>query len=223
MTIDPEMLMAYADGELDDLAAKRVERAIEADPALAEQVRQHRLLTARVAASYARVAAAPVPGHLADMLRSNVVPLPTRERRRHWATGLAMAASLAIGLVVGRGLLPASDSGFDPRISGELAQALDTQLASVQPAGAAARVGLSFRARDGRYCRSYEQAEAAGIACREDDGWTQRHWIAVPRQDTQYRQAGANGIAAAAQAMMAGEPLDAAGERAAREAGWRAE
>ena len=32
MTIDPETLMAYADGELDPLTARRVEKAIAADP-----------------------------------------------------------------------------------------------------------------------------------------------------------------------------------------------
>ena len=44
MTIEPELLMAYADDALDPLTAKRVERAIAADPALAEEVARHRRL-----------------------------------------------------------------------------------------------------------------------------------------------------------------------------------
>ena len=33
MTITPEQLAAFADGELDELAAVRVRRAVDADPA----------------------------------------------------------------------------------------------------------------------------------------------------------------------------------------------
>ena len=64
MNIDAQTLMAYADGELDPLAAKRVERAIAADPALAVEVEQHRALRARLIADYAPIAAEPrrVPG-----------------------------------------------------------------------------------------------------------------------------------------------------------------
>lgn len=221
MTIDPETLMAYADGELDAVTAKRVERAMAADPALAEEVQRHRALAGRVASSYAGIATAPVPDHLSAMLQSNVVPLLKRDTRRHWATGIAIAASLVIGITTGRTLLPGPKAdGFDPHVSAEIATALDTQLASTQPADAATRVGLTFRATDGVLCRSYEQQQAAGIACRDGEGWAQRHWIAKTRQGTAYRQAGSSAIAEAAQAMMTGAPLDAQQERAAREAGW---
>ena len=61
MTIDRETLMAYADGELDLLAARRVEQAIAADPSLAEQVERHRALTASLRAAFSVVGQAPVP------------------------------------------------------------------------------------------------------------------------------------------------------------------
>lgn len=221
MTIDPETLMAYADGELDAVTAKRVERAMAADPALVQEVERHRALAGRVASSYAGVAATPVPDHLAAMLQSNVVPLPKRDTHRHWATAAAIAASLVIGIATGRALLPGPQTdGFDPQVSAALTTALDTQLASTQPADAATRVGLTFRATDGVLCRSYEQERASGIACRDGQGWAQRHWIAKARQGTTYRQAGSSAIAEAAQAMMASAPLDAQQEREAREAGW---
>jgi hypothetical protein len=219
MTIDPETLMAYADGELDAVTAKRVERAIAADPALAQEVKQHRALAGRVASSYAGIAAAPVPDYLSAMLQSNVVPLPKRDTRRHWATAAAIAASLVIGIATGRELLPDRQiDGFD--VSADLATTLDTQLASTQPVDAATRVGLTFRATDGVLCRSYEQEQAAGIACREGEGWTQRHWISKTRQGTVYRQAGSSAIAEAAQAMMVGAPFNADQEKAAQKAGW---
>src|SRR3546814_16456553 len=56
--------------------------------------------------------------------------------------------------------------------SGTLAEALDTQLASNQPADAAVRIGLSFRDGTGRYCRSFEGDGLAGIGCREGSSWT---------------------------------------------------
>lgn len=221
MTIDPETLMAYADGELDAVTAKRVERAMADDPALAQEVEQHRALAGRMASSYAGMMAAAVPDHLSAMLQGNVVPLPKRDTRRHWTTAAAIAASLVIGIATGRELLPGRQTDrFDPRVSAELATALETQLASTQPADAATRVGLTFRATDGVICRSYEQEQAAGIACHEGEGWAQRHWIAKPRQGAAYRQAGSSAIAEAAQAMMTGAPFDAAQESAARKAGW---
>ena len=94
MSVDAETLMAYADGELDPLAARRVERAIAADPSLAAEVERHRALRARVAGGFAAVATEPVPDHLAAMLRSNVVDLPRREARStppRWARALALS------------------------------------------------------------------------------------------------------------------------------------
>ena len=82
MTIEPEMLMAYADGVLDPLNAKRVERAIAADPALGEDVARHRRLKARLAEAYAPIGEEPVPDRLAAMLSSNVVPLSPRSSPR---------------------------------------------------------------------------------------------------------------------------------------------
>lgn len=221
MTIDPETLMAYADGELDAVTAKRVERAVASDPTLAQEVERHRALAGRVASSYAVIAAAAVPEHLTAMLQNNVVRLSRRDSRRRWATVAAIAASLVIGIATGRELLPDQQADrFDPRVSAELAAALDTQLASTQPADGATRIGLTFRAADGVLCRSYEQERAAGIACHDGKSWTQRHWTAKRRQGTAYRQAGSSTIAEAAQAMMMGAPLNAEQEKAAQKAGW---
>ena len=54
---------------------------------------------------------------------------------------------------------------------GPLAAALDTQLASAQPADAATRIGLSFAAADGRLCRTFDSAALSGLACRGGEGW----------------------------------------------------
>lgn len=222
MTIDPEMLMAYADGELDPLSARRVEQAIAADPSLAEQVDRHRTLAASLRATYSAVEQAPLPAAIEAKLRESarVVPLAPRPRRERALWLGAMAASLVLGLVVGPLVLPRGGGDIavvDGAIlaRGAVAKALDTQLASAQPSDAAVRIGVTFRDGAGRLCRTFEQGATGGIACTRDAGWqVERLYGGVARQGGEYRQAGspAASLMEDAQAMMAGEPLDAAAE-----------
>src|SRR5690606_11603626 len=64
MTIPPELLAAYADGELDAEAARAVEAEIAGNPALQAQLAAHRALRARLAAHFAPIAEQPVPERL---------------------------------------------------------------------------------------------------------------------------------------------------------------
>lgn len=230
MTIDPEMLMAYADGELDPIAARRVEAAMANDPMLAAQVEQHRKLTASLRAAFDPVAAAPVPPAVETMLRESakVVPLaPARRRRPFWMG--AVAASLVAGLLAGPLLFQRDPGGVAIRdgaaiASGDVAKALGTQLASAQAPDAPVRVGVTFRDGMQRWCRTFEAGATGGIACAQGKDWRiERLYGGVTRQGGAYRQAGSPSAAmmADAQAIMAGEPLDAAAEKAARDAGWR--
>jgi len=230
VTIDPETLMAFADGELDPLAAKRVERAIAADPVLAEQVAAQRALRARLSAAFAPLAEEAVPDALAARLRSNVVTLAAPAPRRvvsRWREALALAACLTLGVLLGQnwraaGPIAAHDGAL--YASGRLAGALDTQLAATQGA-APVRVLASFRATGGGYCRVFAAPVTNGIACRDAHGWALRQTRAGTGEGGQgdYRQAGSPdpALLAAAQDMMAGDPLDAAGEAKAQASGWR--
>lgn len=226
---DHDMLMAYADGELDPLAAKRVERAIAADPALAETVAAHRALRLRLGTAFAPVLEAAVPDHLAAMLETNVVAIAPRAlsapQPRRWLSGLAVAASLVVGVALGTQWQepngPVSSSGSSLVASGDLARALDTQLASTS---GDTRVLVSFRAAGGGYCRVFAAPAVDGIACRSGAIWELRQTRASgARRDAAYRQAasGEAPLLAAAQDMMAGEPLDEAAETRARAAGWK--
>ncbi len=221
MTIEPETLMAYADGELGPIEAGRVERAIAADPALAAEVERHRRLTAQLRGAFAPVADAPVPPTIAALLADSakVVPLPSRRSRIPIGWGGAIAATLCVGLFGGT-LIPRGGIalGDDGAIGGEIAQALGTQLASTQGADASVRIGVSFRDRQDALCRTFERGQVAGIACARGGRWQlQRAYGGIERQETQYRQAGSTTAAMMAdvQAMAAGEPLDAAEEREA--------
>jgi hypothetical protein len=230
--IDDDILMAFADGELDEISRARVERAVAADPALRARLEQQLKLRATLADFYRPTAEEPVPARLRAMLETNVVAFQgakARPARPLWRDLSALAATLLLGLALGRTLLmPAGGPvGVDQGTmvaQGPLASALDTQLASAQPPDASTRIGTSFAAADGRLCRSFDSAALAGVACRGDRGW-QLMMIAAGSagQHSDYRQAGSASplVAEAVQGMMAGEPFDAAAERRARDSGWR--
>jgi hypothetical protein len=222
---DDETAMAYADGELDPIAAKRFEARIAAEPALARLVDAHRALRARLGAAFASVADEALPARLTGPLQSNVVPLEARgPGSRRWWTAGAIAASLAIGIAIGqvRGPQPVSVSGNQLIAAGALGTALDRQLAAEE---GAVRVLASFRDSGGAYCRVFTGRPVDGIACREPAGWVLRETRAgsATHQAPAYRQAGSGDakLLAAAQEMMAGDPLNKAQEAEARRRGWR--
>ena len=176
MTIEPELLMAYADEALDPLTAKRVERAIAADPSLAEEVARHRRLRARLGAAYAPIADDPVPDQLAAMLKTNVVQMPQRQGHpprvsAAWRSAAAMAACLVVGVLVGRGVhqegpVRATDQGL--YAAGSLAKALDDQ-----PSGTKGpvRIAVSFRAQDNGFAAcSSRPGRTASPAAIPGDG-----------------------------------------------------
>lgn len=234
MTVSREMIAAYADGELAGEALAEVKAAIAADRALADQVARHRALKAQLSAHFAPVLDQPMPDRLTALLQpadsgtAEVVSFAAERRKRglvptmrRWApiAGPALAASLVLALWQPWQSEQASAGYADP----QLATALDTQLVAEQGAGAPTRVLLSFENVAGQYCRAYRAGESGGIACRDDTGWKIERQLGLGAgQDTQYRQAGSEAeILAAAQAMAAGDALDAAAEAEARANGWR--
>src|SRR3546814_2432204 len=148
MTIDNEMLMAFADGELPGPEAEAVAAAIAADPALAEKVAHHRQLRAMLAGAFEPVLDEPLPAGLAALAKSpgqaDIVDFAAAKERRsarrapfvqRWGS---IAATLAVGIVAGhlidfdRGLVSERNGNLIART--ELATALDDQLASEDPA-----------------------------------------------------------------------------------------
>lgn len=238
MTSDDEKFFAWLDGELDAKEAAEMEARVAADPQLARLAQQHREFGSRLQNAFGAVAKAPVPKRLIDAARPpqwNVVdiaacrdavarpffgPLP------QWA---AMAAVLALGLFtgtfVGRDLVSSPVTVRDGGLyaAGAVEQALDTQLAGV-PARDDLRIALTFRDQGGAICRSFTGAEASGLACRDGQRWRVRGLFAAPEgQESEYRMAAGMdpNLAALMDSTMAGEPFDAAQERAALQRGWR--
>ncbi len=115
-----------------------------------------------------------------------------------------------LGLTIGlKPWMPAADvtnANGTLVASGALAEALDTQLASNQSADGAVRIGLSFRDKDGRTCRSFEARSLSGIGCREDGRWSLERTMGGAAQG-EYRQAASGALATDVAAMMTGEPF----------------
>lgn len=224
--IDETAIIAWVDGELGEAEAARVASLIAADPALAALAERHRAMKARFAAAFGPIAEQPATAPVS----AQVIPLaPARARRQAtrpmqgwWTMGGAIAASLLAGVLVGHGIggsPGAADGARALALSPPITRALDDQLSGD---GGAIRVALSFKDRDGHYCRSFVATALSGVACRESGDWQLRYAARTAAQKTDYRMAGADAAQAAmVAAMIDGDPLDRAGEAAARKAGWR--
>ncbi len=189
----------------------------------------------RMAAAFDGVLKEPVPDRLKALLAEpapapQVVDLNTvRAQRRgmaSWAAWGGMAASLVLGTVIGTRLAPSGVEGPDRLVAtGAIAKALDQQLASA-PTGGTVAVQVSFKAKDGRFCRSFSTNASAGLACREADGaWALQQVAAIKAAPAGgMRQAASSlppSVLSAVDDLMAGDALDPAQEQAARDAGWR--
>ena len=232
MTFDRATVAAYVDGELDLVSAKRMEKAMADDAGLAKAVEAERTLRARLSAHFDPVAEEPVPDRLVGLLSGNVSNLNEQRVKKtaRWyrpsvMQSGAMAASLVVGLLIGGTALNRDagyvrDDGNALVASGKLADALQTQLASTQGTNPEVRIGTSYAAKDGGYCRTFESTSLDGIACRSGNEWQLKQTLSGNGVSA-YRQASAGALAEAAAAMMAGEPMDAAAEKAAADKGWR--
>jgi hypothetical protein len=225
MTLE-ERIIAYVDGELAPAERARFERDMRQDASLGAEVERHRALAKRVNAAYAPIAEEPPPAHL--VAAATVANDPVRRRAARLGPWAAVAASLVVGLIVGRGFLaprgPIVERGGALVADGQLATALTSQL-SAQPG--VVKVGLTLKTPQGRYCRTFESRldRLAGVACRQDGRWVIRTVTAWrPPVETAYRQAASDTppeVLATVDAL-SGQSLDAEAERAARDAGWRA-
>lgn len=150
-----------------------------------------------------------------------------------WRVAPSIAAGVLLGLGIGysawrQGGLPIGRSAAGTLIAnGTLDGALSSQLTSEAASGRAVRIGMSFVAKSGEYCRSFTLASspASGLACRYAGQWQ----IQVLTQDGAAQGEGYRPAATAwsplilkmIQDEIQGEPLDATGESTARQHHWQ--
>jgi len=235
-----ETLMAYADGELDAATRAEIEAEIARDPGLARAVERHRALAARVRGAYAAELEEPMPARLASLADKPAAPVADLAARRagrrigagRWQLPAwsALAASLMVGLFVATLVMRGPGAPYEDVdgvlvARGELDAALTNELAS-RPASAGVSIGVSFRDREGGYCRTFrlqQESPVAGLACRSGGDWQVRTLAESAGQDGEVRTASSMPLAVlqAVDATIDGEPLDATAEASARDAGWK--
>jgi hypothetical protein len=250
-TWNDEELMAHADGELTGERRGALDRALQHDAGLRERLARLKAQRQRIAAAFGDVMDEPVPERLSALLRApiaepveeatppKIVDLAERRQQRDerrgmasWAAWGGMAASFALGVVLGVQLLGSGAAGEGGALVSEaggrlvagkrLAEALDTQVAG--EAGGVA-VQLTFVDRSGHYCRTFSAGETAGIACRQADRWTVDATAKAEQAPTSaMRQAGSplpRALLDAVDAQIDGAALTADQVKQAQQRGWR--
>lgn len=249
MQFSDETLMAYADGELDAATRDTIEAAMAGDPQIAAAVERHRRLKAELLDAFGGVADEPVPERLLTTAQTapatataSLADLAQRRAakavrpRWSWREWGAMAASVLLGVVVTRVAVQrgSDDSliGRDGHIiaSGTLAAALDSQLSGVRSQTSQVVIGLSYRDKAGKYCRTFvidKTGSLAGVACHERDAWQVQAMIRDRSAAAagNYRMANTTVppvILQTVQDSIDGDALDTQAETQARAQGWRA-
>lgn len=247
-------LAAFLDGTLEDAALlEQIEAAINADPALAERVEALAAgddTAATVRAAFDPVLTAPVPDHLTQIVgpaQAEVIdlaaaraqraapPLPTPANDRgsswRWPQFGAMAASLALGILIGGPLLTGGGDAAPAGGSLVLASADVTTMLDTAPSGqtvdlaslGTGEVVLTFRGADGQLCRQFMVEGSGGgasdaLACAGDDKTWQIEAFgrrAAPAGEMKLAGGDASpAVVAAVDAIIASDPLVGADEAA---------
>jgi hypothetical protein len=245
MKFPPETLMAYADGELDTETRRKIEFAMATDDEVAQQIARLKAQRLELQTAFAGMLDEPVPARLVEAAQSgsagaaaqaNVTELATAraakssaaKRRWSWPEFTSMAATLLVGLVIGRNMLQPEQAlvSKDGRLEagGALASALSQQAGG---GSGAVTIGLTFKSRSGEYCRTFmtDAAAVAGLACRDAGAWRVEALArTAPGAGGDYRMAGAElppSIVRAVEDSMTGEAFDAREEAEAMRNGWR--
>lgn len=227
-----EMLMAFADGELDAANEAAVGRAIAADPLLARKVEEFRRARRLAKEALEPMLAAPISHRAAAaILRGAPARRPVlRMIGGALAASLVVAAGLGGYLIGGRGMAPGAIDllAAGPALTALLDRALTGEAVPTPGQGAARALG-TFRVGDS-VCRSFsltrDQATTIrGLGCHLDDHWEIELAIAE-RGGGPDRYAPASETASASlesvlESLGADGPLDTEVERQLRERGWR--
>lgn len=249
-------LAAFFNGTLDDAAlADAIEAAINADPALADRAETLAhfgdAATRAVREAFAPMLDAPVPDHLTRIVASEansakvvdlaaerssrVLPAPANDTARsswRWPQFGAMAASLALGVMIGGSLLTGDRTGGGAE-GGSLVFASDelTAMLDTAPSGKAVNLAslgtgevvLTFRNVDGQLCRQFMLAGSAGtsdaLACAgQNGGWQVEAFGRRAAPAGEMKLAGGDAavsVVAAVDDMIDSDPLVGADETAA--------
>jgi hypothetical protein len=231
MSIDPERLMAYVDGQTNGEETARIEAAIAADPRLRAQAEGWRAQNQALRTAFDPILHEPIPQRLQEAMEPKAQILAFRPRHRDWRAlsagliGLAAAALLGfqLGAGPGNGLLRTDDGGVWAK--GALAHALERQ-ASGEPGQSQVAIALTVQGQNDAPCRAFRVHSQGldGLACRQEQGWSV---VALGTQaigeEGAYRPAAglSPGVLAALEGIEGAEALSPEAEAARIRAQWR--
>jgi len=228
--MDRETLNAFVDGELPPQEMARIAALLEGQPELKAYVLKQEKL--RAALRFENLMMTAPPASLVETVQAAPVSWRWRLRavlgRRFVVRSLVPAtATLLAGLIIGLTLQSSGDlvqSQGQMLARGNLAQALDTKLASSGYSGEGPRIGISFRNRVGNNCRTFTSGGQAGLACRQGSDWVVGTLVTQSAESGgTYRMAGSempDAVRRAVEASIQGAPFDAIAEAQARANGW---
>jgi hypothetical protein len=252
LDVTDELLVAYVDDELDAAQRAMVSFAMEGNPALRRRADEMRLAHDLLREAIPLQPDASVPPRMDAAIKRLAAACASDSPRRRFAFGaryrwsFAIAAALAMCAVVAGSYVTLRDAsepgggrvtaltriGPENPLHGVLESTASAELIEVPGEDAAVRAVMTFRAKDGRFCREFEILAAVGgsigIACREQHG----HWsaevlrkaAAVPPIGNSYTPAGESDEPAVAEVferLIRGEPLSAQEEAHLLANAWR--
>lgn len=185
MSFSEETLIAFVDGELDELTRRAVEDALRADDSLAARVARLRMQRGERSQRSERFGAQSPPRNRraatvvqlaavrASRVASAAAAKKARQRSWGWQEWSALVLVLVLGVAAGKfGLArwqpswlgepppPSTVASRDGQLlaQGRLAWALSQQMGGAVPVENEVRVGLSFLSNEGTYCRTFTLA-----------------------------------------------------------------
>lgn len=201
MSFSDDILIAYANGELDQATRHAVEAAVLRDAALAQRLAHFQSTRQRMAGPRRGANVVQLAAVRATRAATQQAARKARKRWRwSWLEWGVLAAVLGLGVVVGKFGLSAwqPDPQSQPSVAwrdgallaqGRLGLALDQAPSGAGGVyGGSVRIAASFVALDGVYCRSFTTGgapgaqELAGLACKSGGCGNCRCWCKARRR-----------------------------------------
>lgn len=247
LELTDELLVAYVDDELDPAQRAMVSSALAGSPALRHRADQMRLARDLLCEAFPLRPDATVPAPVAAAADRLAEACATRARPKapHWKYAIAASLLLAAAASVTYLTLRPRSEVHGGAVTALMRIAPESPLHTVLESGASGtvtqvhgedafvRAVLTFRSKDGRFCREFEisagAAGSTGIACRENGEWhaevLMKKASAAPVESGYYSPAGQDddpALARVVDRLIQGDPLSVSEEAQTMAQGWRA-
>jgi hypothetical protein len=245
-----ELLVAYVDDELNVDQRAMVSGVLDRNPALCRRADEMRLARDLLREAFPLQQGAILPARIETAVKHLAAATKRYSSQTRATSGFrlqwphAMAAGLLLCIAAGasyfflRGMSESTDDeataltqiDLKNPLHGVLESSASAELIEVPEENAAMRAVLTFRAKDGRFCREFEiladAGGSTGIACRENGRWRAEVLVkaaAILPNDTHYVPAAGSDDPAVAEVferLVQGEPLGAVQEAHLLAGGW---